>query len=564
MAFIKRAFLLFVIGIQSFFLEAISIEPSINTLIPEKPLVVVITSYNNAQWFAKNLESVLTQNYKNYRVIYIDDGSPDGTAQLVDGYIKEHKEEHRFLLIKNSQNIGQMANHYKAVCYCADDEIVVHLDGDDFLIDKNVLKVVNTIYSTHDAWLTYGQASLWPLLEEVWPATEVDVKIEEAIASNKFRKEWMYGHLRTFKAALFKQIKLQDLIHKNSFKTMSPAPDVAFMYPMLEMAGTHGYYVKTPLYLWNRSNPNSQHNLNLAAVFDLLYTIQAWEPYQRLVTLKPSFNSSKNQLKADVFLFAHEITSGNPALASLKLKANDLGKITLFYDKAKPQQIVDMKKKHPKVALIPFADKSLKTFQTCLLNTPSDHLILMKDNVSLKNSTDMKKAICSLETTFAQGFYFDIDGAYLEARSFSYVEPFDHLIGWQPETNPLNANDLNMIMYRKRDIQQQVALMHGQQKPFSYFVLPFQPRQLLVGWKNSPIKVVKTEVNNNRKAVKSKTPNKKIEKPKNKKKMVESKLPGKKIEKNKSDNKDAVKNKAAKKKAAKNKSDNKKLKRGNR
>src|SRR3989304_6153185 len=45
----------------------------------EKPIVVVIPSYNNKQWYQKNLDSVLTQNYHNFRIIFIDDASPDGT-----------------------------------------------------------------------------------------------------------------------------------------------------------------------------------------------------------------------------------------------------------------------------------------------------------------------------------------------------------------------------------------------------------------------------------------------------------------------------------------------------
>ena len=45
--------------------------------------VIVIPSYNNAQWYKRNLDSVFAQTYKNFSVIYLDDCSPDGTGQLV-------------------------------------------------------------------------------------------------------------------------------------------------------------------------------------------------------------------------------------------------------------------------------------------------------------------------------------------------------------------------------------------------------------------------------------------------------------------------------------------------
>jgi hypothetical protein len=47
----------------------------------EKNLTVIISSYNNKDWYRYNLDSVITQKYSNYQVLYIDDCSPDGTAR---------------------------------------------------------------------------------------------------------------------------------------------------------------------------------------------------------------------------------------------------------------------------------------------------------------------------------------------------------------------------------------------------------------------------------------------------------------------------------------------------
>ena len=55
----------------------------------EKPIVIVIPSYNNKDWYEKNLKSVLTQNYKNYRIIYLDDVSTDRTGELIKKFIKK-------------------------------------------------------------------------------------------------------------------------------------------------------------------------------------------------------------------------------------------------------------------------------------------------------------------------------------------------------------------------------------------------------------------------------------------------------------------------------------------
>ena len=54
----------------------------------DKTFVFIISSYNNSQYIKKNLDSILNQTYKLWRIIYIDDHSTDETFNLVNNYIK--------------------------------------------------------------------------------------------------------------------------------------------------------------------------------------------------------------------------------------------------------------------------------------------------------------------------------------------------------------------------------------------------------------------------------------------------------------------------------------------
>jgi glycosyltransferase involved in cell wall biosynthesis len=47
-----------------------------------KRMVIVIPSYNNRHWYRQNLGSVCAQAYDNFRAIYVDDGSSDGSSPL--------------------------------------------------------------------------------------------------------------------------------------------------------------------------------------------------------------------------------------------------------------------------------------------------------------------------------------------------------------------------------------------------------------------------------------------------------------------------------------------------
>src|SRR5438105_4834711 len=76
----------------------------------KKLIVVVVPSYNNAEWYQNNLSSIFMQEYDNYRVIYLDDASEDGTADLVEEYIKTAGHADRVTLIRNTEHKGHLYN----------------------------------------------------------------------------------------------------------------------------------------------------------------------------------------------------------------------------------------------------------------------------------------------------------------------------------------------------------------------------------------------------------------------------------------------------------------------
>ena len=110
----------------------------------EKPIVVIVPSYNNIRYFKGNIDSILNQSYKNYRVIYVDDCSNDGMGNAVEEYLTEKRVDFSlvlmesqssepieevtkrfvgkvnekgkfFTLVRNQNRVGVLANIYKSV-----------------------------------------------------------------------------------------------------------------------------------------------------------------------------------------------------------------------------------------------------------------------------------------------------------------------------------------------------------------------------------------------------------------------------------------------------------------
>ena len=265
MTFTKKLFLLFL----AFFNLAEAAQE-------EKPIVVLIPSYNNQVYAQRNLVSVFAQRYSNYRIIYIDDNSTDRTGAIVEKLLKRFQKEKNFAYIRNEQRIGALANIYHAVHSCKDEEIIVVLDGDDWFSRDCVLQKINETYASPDVWLTHGTLKEFPNESTAW---SIPIP-EEIIASRQFRTYRCPSHLRTFYAWLFKQIRLDDLFYQGNFFPMTW--DQAVMFPMIEMAGERHRFISDVLYIYNVENSINDNKVNPQLQRDLEAYIRSMPPYPRL------------------------------------------------------------------------------------------------------------------------------------------------------------------------------------------------------------------------------------------------------------------------------------------
>jgi glycosyltransferase involved in cell wall biosynthesis len=246
----------------------------------EREIVVVIASYNNTRWYKQNLDSLFSQKYSNYSVIFIDDCSTDGTYELVVRYIKDNNLKHKIQYARTQQRRGALANIYSAVAICPDRAIVVLLDGDDMLANEYVLSRINKAYADPAIWLAYSQFLIWPQGEKGWNA-KYDKNLIDTTTN---RNDYAPSHIRTFYAGLFKKIKLEDLVHEGHFFSMSW--DKAIMLPMIEMA-REGHYTFIPevLYIYNNANPLNDHKVDVELQKKLDMVIRSKKRYEALSAL---------------------------------------------------------------------------------------------------------------------------------------------------------------------------------------------------------------------------------------------------------------------------------------
>lgn len=240
--------------------------------------VIVIPSYKNEKWTEKNLISVFSQEQKNYRTIFVDDCSPDKTFDIAQKVTADHKQEDNITLIRNPSRKGALENLYNSIHSCDDNEIIITLDGDDWLSNNKVITKLTEVYSDPNVWMTYGQYQSYP---DNGKGCSQQIP-DHIIKHNLFRQfRWCSSHLRTFYTWLFKKIEKEDFLDRSG-KFYPSAWDLSIMLPQLEMAGFHAKFIPDILYIYNVDNPINDFKVDLNLQQSLEREIRHKKKYDRI------------------------------------------------------------------------------------------------------------------------------------------------------------------------------------------------------------------------------------------------------------------------------------------
>lgn len=115
---------------------------------------VVIPLYNKEKSIASTLQSVYEQTYTDYEVVIVNDGSTDGSANVVKDFVSRMKIEDWRLKIVSQENAGVSAARNRGIME-ARGEYVAFLDGDD-LWDKDFLKELVRLMEDYPEKSIYG------------------------------------------------------------------------------------------------------------------------------------------------------------------------------------------------------------------------------------------------------------------------------------------------------------------------------------------------------------------------------------------------------------------------
>ena len=114
----------------------------------EKRVSVVIPFYNNVKWLSEAVDSVLTQTYKNFEIIVVNDGSPE----MIDDFLLNYNDKIRYFYKINE---GPASARNLALTKVTGD-YVAFLDSDDVWLPDKTVKQIAFMENSGAKWSHTG------------------------------------------------------------------------------------------------------------------------------------------------------------------------------------------------------------------------------------------------------------------------------------------------------------------------------------------------------------------------------------------------------------------------
>lgn len=124
---------------------------------------VIVPTYNRVGMLRRCIDSILSQNYSDIEIVIVDDGSTDGTFDIVK---KEYSEKTNIVYHYNEKNLGPGGSRQKGY-QIATGQYIVFADDDDFYIEPQFfLNAIALFLENHSLAMVCANSVIYDLTKE--------------------------------------------------------------------------------------------------------------------------------------------------------------------------------------------------------------------------------------------------------------------------------------------------------------------------------------------------------------------------------------------------------------
>ncbi|MBF91352.1 MAG: hypothetical protein CMP34_00935 [Rickettsiales bacterium] len=139
---------------------------------------VILTNYNGMPFLEKSVDSIISQTYKNFELIIVDDCSTDDSSKFLKSLNFD-----RLKLIFNKKNIGQTLSLNKAI-KLSNGSFIARMDSDDISTRNRFKEQINYFKENPEIDILGSQAKI---------INKSDIEIGEIDVPSKHSAIWAYS-----------------------------------------------------------------------------------------------------------------------------------------------------------------------------------------------------------------------------------------------------------------------------------------------------------------------------------------------------------------------------------
>lgn len=95
----------------------------------EQSTEILLASYNGAPYIKQQIDSIMAQIESDWRLVLSDDGSTDGTEEILDAYVRQYPE--RMTRVYSGKRFGNARDHFFWLMKQSNAEVMFFCDQDD-------------------------------------------------------------------------------------------------------------------------------------------------------------------------------------------------------------------------------------------------------------------------------------------------------------------------------------------------------------------------------------------------------------------------------------------------
>lgn len=213
---------------------------------------ILLSTYDGKKYIKEQIESILNQTYKDWRLLIRDDGSSDRTLEIIEEYVKKLNGK-MYFINDSDKHLGAAVSFFKLLNYSTADYIMF-CDQDDVWIADKIEITLNKMYT----------------LEKLYPDKPIlvhsNLKVVDAFLKTIYESFWKYQKLNPNLKRL-NNLLIQNnvtgctvLINKKLKDLLKTVPGNAIMHDwwFALVASAFGFidYIDEPLILYRQHGAN--------------------------------------------------------------------------------------------------------------------------------------------------------------------------------------------------------------------------------------------------------------------------------------------------------------------